>query len=182
MMLEPSIQPIHAGENVVLGKEEFPDPSAHSQLPLLIVVYPQPADRSLTYPGTAGLQSSMRGASHKFNIALRMLHYARQKSRLFVPLSHHRLSDPLDLSRSVLDHARTGRTGSSSIHKQATITSNTNVALPLSYFRTTEEHVPCLWPDVLKVNTRTGIRATVSGPWQVKRLRAGGGLTECWTY
>ncbi len=34
----------------------------------------------------------------------------------------------------------------------------------------------------LKVDTRTGIRATVSGPWQVKRFRAGGGLTECSTY
>ena len=34
----------------------------------------------------------------------------------------------------------------------------------------------------LKVNTRTGIRATVSGPWQLKCLRAGVGLTEYWTY
>ena len=41
------------------------------------------------------------------------------------------------------------------------------------------EHVPSLWPDVLEVNTRTDICATVSGPWQVKRLRAGGGLTKC---
>ncbi len=136
-----------------IGKAGFPDPSAHSQLrqiPAADRCSPPVCRQIFTYPSTANLQSSIRSAPHKFNIALRMLHYARQESRLFLPSSHHRLSDGLDISRSVLDHARIDRTDSCSIEKQATITSDANVALQLSFFRTTEEHVPCLWPDVLR--------------------------------
>ena len=136
-----------------IGKEDFPDPPAHSQLrqtPVTDFRSPAACRQISTSLGTAGLQSSMRSETHKLNIALHMLPYAKQESHLFLLPSHHRLSDALDLSHSVLDHARTGRTDTYSIHKQAMIPSDANVALPLSFFRTTEEHVPCLWPDILR--------------------------------
>lgn len=146
--LEPSTQPVHAVEVADWERKDFRiylyTVSSVRFLSPIFVHYPSVDRQLLTHKGTAILQSLMRKIAQSRSPALRCAcsTLPSEWSHHFVPLSHHCLSDPLDLSHSVLDHARTGLTDSSSIHKQATIASDANVAHQLSSFRTTEEHVP----------------------------------------
>ena len=108
--LEPSIQPVHAVEDFRI---HMPTVSSVRFLSLIVVHY-QSADRQLlTYMGTAVLQSFMPKVAQPRSSAL---HCAcstlpNEWSHHFLPPSHHCLSDPLDLSHSVLDHARTRSNG-----------------------------------------------------------------------
>ena len=141
----PSIQPVHACENVNWGIGEgcisaFICTVSFVGFLSLLFVHHHPPYKYSTYPvqQLACSHPSMRSTTHKFSVQWHCAcsTMSGRTCRLSVPPSHHRLSDPLDLSCSVLDHARTSLTDLPPSTNNTTIPSIANIALPLSSFRT----------------------------------------------
>lgn len=135
-----------------LGEEGFQAPSVHSQLRQIPVAgcYLPPACRQIlnTFGPTVWLAVVLICVARLTNYCV--LHNAGQEISPFTT-SITSLSFRCASSFFFCFRPRTNRSNGHFLHPQtATIPSDANVALPLSSFRTIEEHVLCLWSDIFR--------------------------------